>query len=42
MKQLLVQILVAVANIQMMTLKTKVERSSMLTVVGRELVDPKK
>ena len=41
MKQPLVQILVVVANIQVRTLKTEVEKGSMVTVVGHGLVDPK-
>ena len=42
MKQPLVQILVVVASIQMRTLKTEVEKGSMRTVIGHELVDPKR
>ncbi len=42
MEQPLVQILVIVANIQMRTLKTEVEKGSMLTVIGRGLIDPKR
>ncbi len=42
MEQPLVQILVIVANIQMRTLKTEVEKGSMLTVIGHGLVDPKR
>ena len=42
MKRPLVQILVVVANIQVRTLKTEVEKGSMVTVVGHELVDPKR
>ena len=41
MKQPLVQILVLVANIHMRTMKTEVEKGSMLTAVGRGLVGPK-
>ena len=41
-KQPLVQILVVVANIQVRTLKTEVEKGSMETVVGHGLVDPKR
>ena len=41
MKQPLVQILVVVANIQMRTLKTEVEKGFWGTAVGPELVDPK-
>ncbi len=41
-KRPLVQILVVVANIQMETLKTEVEKVSMLTVVGHGLVVPKR
>jgi hypothetical protein len=37
----LVQILVVVANIQMRTLKTDVEKGSMRTVLGHGLLDPK-
>ena len=33
-KQLLVQILVVVANIQMQALKTEVEKGSVLTAIG--------
>ena len=36
------QILVVVANIQMGTLKTEVEKGSMRTAVGHGLVDPKR
>ena len=36
-----VQILVVVANIQVRTLKTEVEKGSMVTAVGHGLVDPK-
>ena len=36
------QILVVVANIQVRTLKTEVEKGSMKTVVGHGLVDPKR
>ena len=42
MKRSLVQILVAVANIQMRTLKTEVEKGSMETAIGHGLVDPKR
>ena len=35
------QILVVVANIQVRTLKTEVEKGFMRTAVGHELVDPK-
>ncbi len=42
MEQPLLQILVIVANIQMRTLKTEVEKGSMLTVIGHGLVDPKR
>ena len=38
----LVQILVAVATIQMRTLKTEVEKGSAGTAVGRGLVGPKR
>ena len=41
MKRALVQILVVVANIQMRTLKTEVEKGSMETAIGHGLVDPK-
>jgi hypothetical protein len=41
MKQFLVQILVVVANIQMRTLKTEVEKGSKRTAIGLGLVDPK-
>ena len=41
-KQALVQILVVVANIQMRTLKTEVEKGSMETAIGHGLVDPKR
>ena len=41
MKQPLVQILVLVANIHMRTMKTEVEKGSMLTAVGHGLVGPK-
>jgi len=37
----LVQILVVVANIQMRTLKTDVEKGSMRTAFGHGLLDPK-
>jgi len=36
-----VQILVLVANIHTGTMKTEVEKGSVLTVVGHGLVDPK-
>jgi hypothetical protein len=36
-----VQILVEVANIQVRSLKTEVEKGSACTVIGRGLVDPK-
>ena len=36
------QILVVVANIQVGSLKTEVEKGSMLTAVGHGLVDPKR
>jgi hypothetical protein len=36
-----VQILVVVANIQMRTLKTEVEKGSMRTALGHGLVGPK-
>jgi hypothetical protein len=36
-----VQILVEVANIQVKSLKTEVEKGFACTVFGRELVDPK-
>ena len=42
MKQSLVQILVVVANIQVRTLKTEVEKGSMRTLIGHGLVDPKR
>ena len=42
MKPTVVQILVAVANIQVRTLKTEVEKGSMETLFGLGLVDPKK
>lgn len=41
MKRTLVQILVAVANIQMRTLKTEVEKGSMRTAFVHGLLDPK-
>ena len=41
MKLLLVHILVVVANIQMRTLKTEVEKGSMRTAIGHGLFDPK-
>jgi hypothetical protein len=37
----LVQILVVVANIQMRTLKTEVEKGSMRTAIGHGLIGPK-
>jgi hypothetical protein len=40
-KQTLVPILVVVANIQVRTLKTEVEKGSMWTVIEHGLVDPK-
>ena len=40
MKQIRVQILVVVANIQMRTLKTEVEKGSMRTAFGHGSVDP--
>ena len=42
MKQTLVQILVVVANIQMGTLKTEVEKGFMWTAIEHELVGPKR
>ncbi len=42
MEQSLVQILVVVANIQMGTLKTEVEKGSARTVIGCGLVGPKR
>ena len=42
MKQPLVQILVVVANIQMRTLKTEVEKGSIGIVIIYGLVDPKR
>ncbi len=42
MEQPLVQILVVVANIQMRTLKTEVEKGSARTVIGCGSVDPKR
>ena len=42
MKELVVQILVVVANIQMRTLKTEVGKVSMCTAIGHGLVDPKR
>ena len=42
MKRPLVQILVAVANIQIRTLKTEVEKGSMLTAVEYGLIGPKR
>ena len=41
MEQRLVQILVVVANIQMRTLKTEVEKGSMRTAFDHGLLDPK-
>ena len=41
-KRPLVQILVVVANIKMITLKTEVGKGSMWTLIGRGLVDPKR
>jgi hypothetical protein len=41
MEQLLVQILVVVAFIQMRSLKTEVEKGSMCTVIGHGLAGPK-
>ena len=41
MKHPLVQILVVVANIQMRTLKTEVEKGSMRTAIVHGLLDPK-
>jgi hypothetical protein len=41
MKQLRVQILVVVANIQMRTLKIEVEKGSMWTAIGHGLAGPK-
>lgn len=41
MEQRLVQILVVVANIQMRTLKTEVEKGFIKTAIGYELLDPK-
>ena len=41
MEQCIVQILVVVANIQMGTLKTEVEKGSMRTAIGHGLLDPK-
>jgi hypothetical protein len=40
-EQRIVQILVVVANIQMRTLKTEVEKGSMRTAIGHGLLDPK-
>jgi len=40
-KQPLVQILVVVANIQMRTLKTEVEKGFLTTAFDQELIDPK-
>jgi hypothetical protein len=42
MKQILVQILVVVANIQMRTLKTVVEKGFMGSALRHELVGPKR
>ena len=42
MEQSLVQILVVVANIQVRTLKTEVEKGSMITAFEHGLVDPKR
>ena len=42
MKQPLVQILVVVANIQVRSLKTEVEKGSVVTAVGHGSVDPKR
>jgi len=42
MKQTRVQILVVVANIQMRTLKTEVEKGFMGSAVRHELIDPKR
>ncbi len=42
MKRALVQILVVVANIQMRTLKTEVEKGSMSPAIVHGLVDPKR
>jgi len=42
MKLSIVQILVAVASIQMRTLKTEVEKGFMWTAIEHELVDPKR
>ena len=41
MELYLVQILVVVANIQMRTLKTEVEKGSVRTAIGHGLLDPK-
>ena len=41
LEQYLVQILVVVANIQMRTLKTEVEKGSMRTAFGHGLLGPK-
>ena len=41
-KRPLVQILVVVANIQMRSLKTEVEKGSVRTAIGHGLVDPKR
>ena len=41
MERHLVQILVVVANIQMRTLKTEVEKGSMRTAIGHGLLGPK-
>jgi hypothetical protein len=42
MEQQLVQILVVVAIIQMRSLKTEVEKGSMLTAIGHGLAGPKR
>ena len=42
MKQPLVQILVLVANIHMRTMKTEVEKGSMLTALEYGLIGPKR
>ena len=42
MKRLRLQILVVVANIQIRTLKTEVEKGFILTAIGYELVGPKR
>ena len=41
MEQPLVQILVVVANIQMRTLKTEVEKGFLRTAFDQDLADPK-